>query len=333
MLLVLVGLLLQLWGSVAIWTATADVLHLAALGGGALAIIVALVRIEGSGNGPNAWLYAVLILFAPPYGSVGAVALYLYRRTGNSTGLARDYAAYIDAETSTDEPDATPAGSSLDQMVQHELNVQSYMDIMRGSDRLLKKALIGRILSNWTPNAVSLLRVGLRDAEYEIRSYSSTALTAIESRMSDNLVQRRQQAEEDGNSTDHLRLAEAYLDYVDAGLLDEVTTEHYVTLAGNALEKCDFKPEDELYLRWASLRAQTAHAAGDHERERALCEDVLRVHPDHADTLRQLCELDFRQGHLRQLSGHAARLLGRISEDHPAVPAARLWTAAEAGRS
>lgn len=320
------GMILQGWVAGAVWGAGGGARELIWMALGVVFFAVGLGVLEDRGGRLYGWLYLTLAVSAPPYGSLGSVALFVYRRLSRGTGLARDYAAYIDAETADRASAETGLeGSSVDQMVQHELNVQSYMDIMRGNDRLLKKALIGRILSSWTPNAVALLRISLRDEDYEIRSYASTALTAIESRMSDNLLRRREAVAAGGEAVDGLRLAEAYLDYADSGLLDDEMTRHYVALAREALEGIAFATDDGFYLRWAGLRAQAARAGGDEDVERSLCDEVLRVYPDHADTLRQLCELDFRQGRLEELRHNAQRLLDRIGDEHPAAAAARLW--------
>lgn len=320
------GAVLQGWGAGRAWAGAATNWELALFGLGALAVGLGLSRLEAGAGRLLRWLYLALVVLLPPYGSLGAVFLFGFRRISRGTGLARDYADYIDAETAhANQEAAPPAGDSVDQMVQHELNVQSYMDIMRGPDRLLKKSLIGRILVSWTPNAVPLLRVALADEDYEIRSYASTALTEIESRMGENLLRCRARHEEGGGPVEGMRLAEAYLDYAASGLLDEATADHYVDRARAALTGVHLDEGEAGYTDWLTLCVQAAHADDDRAAERRACEELLSAQPDHADALRHLCELDFQEGRLADLPARAGQLLERIGDDHPSSAAARLW--------
>ena len=276
------------------------------------------------------WLFLGLTLFIPFYGALGstAISFYLWRATGGK--LADQYASYIDAEDSriADEGESTAAGT-VDHMVRQELNIQSYMDIMRGPDRLLKKALIGKILSEWTPNAVSLLKQGLKDEEYEIRSYSSTALTTIENRMNGRILQLKDGIAE--NPEDHslqFKLAQSYLAYASSGLLDPGSASHYVRMGSDILETLPLPPPDEedQSLQMLSLHGQAARLSDDLETEERIYSQILEQHPQHQETLSHLCALLFRQKRFGELHRTCDLFLQHTVGDHPAQEAAHLWS-------
>jgi len=276
------------------------------------------------------WLYLGLNLFIPVYGAVGSLVIALYLWRSRSSGLADQYAAYIEAEEVQEgAEEESLASGSVDQMVHQELSVQSYMDIVRGPDRLLKKALIVKILSEWTPNAVTLLKQALKDPEYEIRSYASTALTTIENRINQNILHLQEDLSQDpGNLRLNLKLAQSYLDYAGSGLLDKSSVDHYAHLAQDILVQI---PEGEtngdgLALEVLALRGQAARLGGDSAVEKEIYVDILVRHPDHHETLSHLCGLYFRERNFATLR-HTARLfLRHTPAEHPAFAAARYWS-------
>ena len=274
------------------------------------------------------WLYLALSLFLPLYGVVGSLVMALYLRYGRSAGLADQYAEEVDDAQGNGEEGFFASGS-IDQMVRQELAVQSYMDIMRGPDRLLKKSLIGKILGEWTANAVPLLKQGLKDPEYEIRSYASTALTTIENRTNKNILHLKEEiAQDPGNVRLNLKLARSYLDYAGSGLLDRSSADHYVHMARETLTQIHPGTADdgELSIEALSLRAQTARLGGDTAAEKAIYEEILSRHSDHHETLSYLCDLHFRERDFAALRRTARLFLGHTGPEHPAFAAARYWS-------
>lgn len=280
------------------------------------------------------WLYLCLSLFIPLYGAIGSLAMALYLRRGRSAGLADQYAEYIDDVQENGEEDFFAVGS-IDQMVHQKMAVQSYMDIMHGPDRPLKKSLIGKILSEWTANAVPLLKQGLKDPEYEIRSYASTALTTIENRINKNILHLKEEiAQSLGSVRLSLKLTRSYLDYAGSGLLDRSSADHYVHMAREILTQIHPRTadDDELSLEALSLRAQTARLGGDTPAEKKTYEEILARHSNHHETLSHLCDLHFRERDFAALRRTARLFLRHTGAEHPAFAAASYWsgeTAAE----
>lgn len=332
---VVAGLVLSVWSGWQVWSLASDhsPLPLAGAAAGALLLAAGLTHFTTTARRLGFWLYLCLALFLPLYGSLGSLALFLALRSGRGGELAREFAedirsAEADMEGASDEVGA----GTLDQRVSRELNVQSYMDIMRGPDRNLKKALIGKILSEWTPNSVTLLRQALEDEEYEIRSYACTALTEIENRINENILRRRRDLEADaGNVANRLDLMAAYLDYAQSGLLDSASAAHYASMARALLDRVAAVDVPEGRQRQVLvLSGQLARLAGDGPAERQAYEQLLSGWPGDREALLHKCALDFREGRICDLRHSAAALLDGAPVDHPAIEAARLWAGAPA---
>jgi hypothetical protein len=297
---------------------------------GAFGVASGLSGLAHSNRWMAFWLYLMLCVLLPLYGAAGALVIALYPRFFRGKGVADTYGEKVGVVGQRDTEEVhLNAGGSFDELVRQQLSVQSYMDIMRGPDALLKKALISRILAEWTPNAVGLLRQALSDAEYEIRTYASTALTSIESRMSSQIAQLRQSLEGRPADTDvRLRLVQAYLSYAASQLLDANSMRHYVETAIEILDATELPPgDDEIRLRTLVMRAQAANLAGDNAREEDAWNAVLALQPGYADAIGPLCDLLLRQRRLGELQQLCAQLR-RKGGDNRLTAAAATWAEA-----
>ncbi len=274
-------------------------------------------------------LYVVLCFFIPVYGAAGCAAIMVYLRRAHGGRLAAQLDD-MDTPELSHRPISPPGLGLLtvDQMVRHELSVQPYTDIVRGADRRLKQALIRRILTEWTPNAVTLLKELVADPDYDIRSYASVALTSIENRMSARIQQlRREHRQNPGDASLALRLARSYLDYAGSGLLDAGSTRHYATTAEQILDRLEATGplDDEVWMDVMTVRGQVARLQGDSETEDQVYRDILARYPEHQDTLGYYCNLLLHERRFPELRAAAARLQRHAVNDHPALEAARLW--------
>jgi hypothetical protein len=318
-----------------------NLLWVLALPAGALGTAFGLLLVTPEKSSLTFWFLLALNLFLPFYGTLGSVVIAFYLRYATGGRLAQQYAEYIDTqERQVSHKAEFFTRGSVDQMVHQELHAQSYMDILHGSDDLLKKSLLSKIISEWTPNAVVLLREALKDPEYEIRSYASTALSTIENRMNTRLLQLKRGIDADPQDlTLRLKLAQGYLDYAGSGLLDENSTHHYIRMGEAILETLSSAvggelqeapspaadSEGELRLQVFALRGLAARMNRDPQREEKIYSEILEHYPEHAETLNHLCNLYFQQKRFADLRRVSPRFLSRIAGDHPAQEAARLW--------
>ena len=285
---------------------------------------IGLARLSGINRWLAFWLYAGLALFIPVYGALGGALIALYQRRGSNDKLADRYKDYIDSEE--DEGEEPAQATTVDQMIHRELGIQSYMDIIRGPDRAMKKALIGKILNEWTPGGIQLLQEALKDADYEIRSYGSTGLTAIEDRINKNILGLKETLKSDAHDPAlKLQLAGAYLHYADSGLLDRNSTSHYVQMAKEAMDQPVSELDAELHFEHLLLQGQAARLLGDSASARVVYAEILQRKPEHQETLVQQCDLLFRNREFAQLRQTSAKLSPVKAAEHPAFAAVQLW--------
>lgn len=273
------------------------------------------------------WMFLALALFVPVYGPIGGLIMeWLRRRRGeDKTGLIDEYVDYIGSESETPETDTGVGLGSVEEMVFEELSIQSYTDIVRGPNRNLKKALISKILQEWTPGAIPLLQIALRDEVYEIRSYASTALTTIEDRMNRRIQEiKRELAEDPEEVSARYRLARSYLNYAESGLLDDSSKHHYATLAVEAVANTDSETEEDRVGKLTiEMRAYRLQGRTDDEFD--ACGRILDLRADHQEALGRLCDIQFERRDFESLQSTSRRFLAVTPEDHPAIESARLW--------
>lgn len=331
-LLVLIGLILQIALGWFLWASPTypfpNWLWWVGGGIGALFLADGLSRFQPESRRLDFLIYLSLCLFMPVYGALGCLLWILYRKwRHDDIHLAEEFVDYVQSQETEDDGNRIQE-SSAENIIFQELSIQSYTDIMRGPNTLLKKALIGKILQEWTPNAVSLLRLALKDEVYEIRSYASTALTTIEDRMNRAIQDARRSAQ--GNPDDmnlKLKLAQAYINYAESGLLDNSSTIHYAGIAQDLLTEnwAPMDPDHDLYIARLSLQGQAAQLTGDETNQIRAYTAILDKLPDHQETLGHMCEYYFTQRNFVALAESCKRFLEVTDTEHPLIESARLW--------
>ncbi len=298
-------------------------------GVGALCVADGLSRLQPETRRLDFWVFLLLCLFMPIYGPIGCLLLVIYRIwRRNDAHLAEEFVDYVQSQEHEEDSTRFESGSA-EEIIFQELSIQSYTDIMRGSNALLKKALIGKILQEWTPNAVSLLKLALKDEVYEIRSYASTALTTIEDRMNRAIQDARRSAQTAPQDFGlKLKLARAYINYAESGLLDASSAAHYASIATDILKNVDDQValEEDFYIERLSLQGQAARLTNDETTQLNVYKNILEKHPQHQETLGHLCEYHFKQRNFTALSDCCTQFLAVTQTEHPLIEPARLWS-------
>ncbi|MFC1537524.1 hypothetical protein ACFL4P_01720 [Gemmatimonadota bacterium] len=326
------GLALQMIVFFFILQDTSPGLHLAAVFGllltGAVLVAAGLGYFGNQNPGLEFWLYLALAVFIPFYGAVGCLLVAWYRGLHPDSGQTVDeYAEYIHLESREE----TISSGSVDEMIHRELEIQSYIDIIRGPNLALKKALIGKIIDEyeWTPHAVELLKTALNDEDYEIRSYASTAMSEVEDRINQHIRKLEENLGSDlENTTLKLKLAQSYLDYVKLGLLDDSSADRYLKSAGNMLADAEKATSGDDRLRISILlqRGRAADLAGDTAAGKIIYEEILKEDPDNPQALVPLCSILFQEKEFPRLTETCDHLLGVVQSEHSAAVAARVWS-------
>ncbi len=320
-LLAAFGAILQIF---AYTTASGPWGFLPSVAAGALLLAFGLDLASRRSSRLHFWIHLSVNLFLPLYGIVVSVAILFGHHAAEYSDAARDYAEYILPSTATVKEGEV---ATYDEALRHELMILSYFDIVRGPDRELKKNLIGRILETWTPNSVDLLRLAIKDSDYEIRSYASTALSAIEQRFNRAILERKAEHESDpGNPSGALNLASAYIAYARSGLLDADSSRFYAGLAARLLEETS---EPGLFA--VILRARASRILGDAAAALAHYARVLETDPVHGEALFETCRLAFDRRDWSSLIAACHRFKETAPDDHPALGAVEFWTGMKAG--
>ncbi len=251
-----------------------------------------------------------LNLFLPVYGAVGSIFLAIANRKLENRNVIAEYHAHVKAEIALEK---VKGDYSASRHIRRELEIQSYQDIILGSDRLLKKALIRKIRDQWVPGGIGLLKLALRDDEYEIISYAATALTYIEERIYKGILDLKNEIERNpGDLKLKIRLAQKYIDYAGSGLVDTGTCAYYTEMATGLLDDAlrlsladqDLfsvldsaqplsRDEAGIFFPVLLMQRRIAQVLGNSESELELCNEILSMDPSHHDTLSRLCSLQF----------------------------------------
>jgi len=267
---------------------------------GSLFIAAGLSKLMKESETAHFWHDFALCTLLPFYGSCGIVLMTLYRALTKSGKADHVDEAYEIMHFRSDdiEEDYARAGRS-EKILRRELWVQSYFDIMRGPDKSLKKTLISKILKEWTPNGVKLLKMALEDSEYDIRSYAATGLSTIEEQMASNLTSLRRSLSRDPENPELLlNLAEAYMGYLRTGIIDMSLGQEYLRMSITLLDRIEgldrFRASHDQAVRQMTLRALIASFLGDTREEEGLWRRILEFYPDNAEALGRICEMEFR---------------------------------------
>ena len=275
----------------------------------------------------NFWHYFSLCLFLPFYGAAGALIIAVWRHLGKEqTQIIDNYSDYISVDQ--DRAQTGSGSHSYEQRLHEELTIQSYHEILEGGNEFLKKALIGKLMDARPPEAVSLLKLALNDSEYEIRSYSATALTEIENLINEEIHSLIKGIEEEPRDI-ALKTAAAkkYLDYVETGLPDPNTAREYIKLSLLFTDSAesDADTDNDALASLLRQRIRAAHLSGDEELEMAACEKLLAIKPDATEAMIMLCEARFRAKDFQALYPLCGKFEQIAPECHPAMPAAHFW--------
>ncbi|PKK89650.1 MAG: hypothetical protein CVV64_13310 [Candidatus Wallbacteria bacterium HGW-Wallbacteria-1] len=281
---------------------------------GALFMAGGVAKLMGEEETTHFWHNFTLCILLPFYGAAGMLFLALFRRylfNLNSSAVDDAYQNIQFRKTDIEE-DYARSGHS-EKIVRRELWVQSYFDIMRGYDKGLKKSLITKILKEWTPNGVKLLKMALEDSEYEIRSFAASGLSHIEEQMATNLASLRKSLSREPDNLDlMLTLAEAYLSYLRTGIIDQGLSQEYLRMAVTILDSIESSVQifsrHDFTLKLLSARAAIASILGDAIEEERLWKRILQYSPDNPEALGNICAIEFRERRFASLRESCLKL-------------------------
>ena len=277
------------------------------------------------------FLYLALSFFLPILGAAGSVVIWLYgRRNKTRISDSADNAEAYSYEVLEDQLSMRESTQRIDMntLVHHELMVQPYFDIMNGPNRNLKKTLISKILNEWTPHGVDLLKAALDDIDYDIRSYAASGLRAIEDQINERISELKEQLRAEPENVEiKLQLSRNYIYLVRRGIADPGLAENYLPLCRNLLleaERTAVGSEKQM-LEILSVQVHVARLMHNQREEERLYREILSINPMNVEILAGMCYLQFEKRNFPSLTSTCETFLYASPVNHPIAQSARLW--------
>ena len=283
------------------------------------------------------FLYIALSFFLPVFGAVGSLVIRLYHRYKANQAAVSDIVMEgysvtdIDDDVSIQE---TIQRVDMKKLVHRELMVQPYFDIMQGPNRNLKKTLISKILNEWTPHGVELLKTALGDIDYDIRSYAATGLRAIEDQINERILELKEQLRAEPENVEiKLQLSRNYVYLVRRSIADPGLAENYLEICNNILQEARRTAvgDEKQVLEILSVQAHVARLSNNQKEEERLYREILNINPMNVEILAGMCYLQFDKRDFRSLTTACKTFLNASPVNHPIAHAARLWIDREHG--
>jgi hypothetical protein len=174
-----------------------------------------------------------------------------------------------------------------------DLKVQPLIDVLHTSDLEMKRAAVAALSRQVNPGAIQLLRQLLSDAQPEIRSDASIALTRLEEELAGTLNASLELWTADPADKERtLNLADQYYKYACSNVLDEMSQHCYFAKARDILQQCIIQDSmnADLWLKLARIRqhlGETTQALQD-------VRTALQLQPHSAEAYLLAMELAFR---------------------------------------
>ena len=173
-----------------------------------------------------------------------------------------------------------------------DLEVQPLIDVLHTSDLEMKRAAVAALGRQVNPGAMQLLRQLLSDAQPELRSDASIALTRLEEELAGALNAALELWKVNPADKERaLNLADQYYEYACSHVLDEMSQHCYFAKARDVLQQCitQGSMNADLWLKLARIRqhlGETTQALQD-------VRTALQLQPHSAEAYLLAMELAF----------------------------------------
>jgi tetratricopeptide (TPR) repeat protein len=205
-----------------------------------------------------------------------------------------------------------------------DLEVQPLIDVLHTSDLEMRRAAVAALGRQVNPGAIRLLRQLLSDAQPEIRSDASIALTRLEEELASALNTSLELWTADPTDKERtLNLADQY--YACSHVLDEMSQRWYFAKARDLLQQCITQDgmNAELWLKLARIR----HHLGETTQALQDARTALQLQPHSAEAYLLAMELAFRLHAWEILLSLARKGLRTFPSTSEARTALQWWVA------
>jgi hypothetical protein len=240
------------------------------------------------------WLFAITLGMFGPYGLIGCCVFSVIEITNKRK--------FHNIEDDIEEIVIKPVEDSLIEEERHllnqELNMQSYFDILCSSNVALKKALISRFLYRQKISDIPLLKKALDDDEYEIRTFASTTLSRTEKFFNNVISEMRDHCNEHPENLKlRFKLCYKYYLYIKSGILTP-ELEYYYVIQTHALmdeirQNQELSPLELLKLQVFQLVLNPFET--DELVKEQCCKSILLQYPKQRHAISQLAAVYFKK--------------------------------------
>lgn len=209
-----------------------------------------------------------------------------------------------------------------------ELEIEPFIDILRGSDISLKNGVIQKLSGIISPVSIKLLRMSLRDESSEVRLMASKSLSKIEATMNDEIATAFEAVAKDPQNIKlHNVLGHIYYRYALIQLLDDPTQKYYIDKALQEFLislQYDFFQED-LLLLVGKIFLQTHHL----DKAIEIFNRVIKLNPNHSDVHFLLCEAFLGQRNFSAIEKEVEMVRKKFSENKINIELINYWLSHE----
>src|SRR3989338_1644227 len=172
--------------------------------------------------------------------------------------------------------------------VHGHLEIEPYVDILKGTDDELKKGALEQLARVKTKATTRLIQLALQDANPEIRYTASLKLKKIEDEFSEQIMIEKEKLKKEKTPQAHTLLGNIYSQFCQMNLLDSVTQDYYAKLALNEyVLSLQLNPDQPLVLKNMAENYFTIHRP---DQVLKIIDRALALDPKSAEMLLMRCE-------------------------------------------
>jgi len=189
---------------------------------------------------------------------------------------------------------------SAEEYLRELLDIESFADILIGSNSDLKRSVIEKLAQKDNREAVKLLKQTLKDSDPEIRFHASSGLKKIDENFQRRILTLKEEILLNPQSFDlHLSLGQEYFKFSRSSLADKTTTDFYLNQAWNAIEKAlRIKPENiSVLLEAGKIKIEL----GEYEEAANYLDKAINLDSSNWQLRIWRCEANFQIGNITKV--------------------------------
>ncbi|MBT5855699.1 hypothetical protein HOH87_03585 [bacterium] len=278
-------------------------------------------------NRLHTWIFWIVL---PGYGILLSTLLWMVAKWKNQDQVTLD-----DSDESihltnykTEQSDIATKYESSRQIIHKEMFVQSYQDILKGSDARLKQSLISKLIRDEPTGFYVHLKAALNDPVYNVRTYAAIALSTIEKKYTSKLHKLTNDL---GKSTTKrealtLELITISLDYIDTGMVSDQVQSKLLKTAQGLLSTINKDDSQKTRLLCLPFEARIAYIQNDRHKEIQIYEQLNSLAPELTHPLSELCQDYLEKRNFSLLVPACKQLISQTQTYSKALDSSFLWS-------